>query len=157
MSRITLSAAWAARRFVFEALAHALPREAIGIAVNSQVTRSQDQLHLHVDRLDRDVLKALAEYRDSIDTTWRVMTVALKGRRYWVRRLDSDDLSSIAPFRLLADGIEGAATHMGQQSLVAVGSTFQGRPGFVLLADRAELEGGGHGEDLQDHDCKIAN
>jgi len=84
------------------------------------------------------------------------MTVALNGRSYWARRLDSADLSDAAPFRLLADGVEGARDHMGLETLVAVGAMFAGKPGFVLLADHAELAAGGHAEDLQDHDCKVA-
>jgi CDP-diacylglycerol pyrophosphatase len=80
----------------------------------------------------------------------------IANRRYWARRLDSADLADAAPFRLLADGLEGAKDHMGLETLIAVGATFAGRPGFVLLADHAELAAGGHGEDLQDHDCKVA-
>ncbi len=45
---------------------------------------------------------------------------------------------------------------MGAFSLAAVGATFDGEPGFILLADRFSLEGGGHSEDLQDHDCADA-
>jgi CDP-diacylglycerol pyrophosphatase len=45
---------------------------------------------------------------------------------------------------------------MGAYSLAAVGATFDGKPGFVLLADHFSLEGGGHVEDVQDHDCAIA-
>ncbi len=45
---------------------------------------------------------------------------------------------------------------MGAYSLAAVGATFDGKPGFVLLADQFSLEGGGHAEDLEDHDCAIA-
>ena len=59
-------------------------------------------------------------------------------------------------FRLLADGIPGAKEEMGFWSLAAVGATLSGRPGFILLADRAELTAGGHAEDLQDHACEIA-
>jgi CDP-diacylglycerol pyrophosphatase len=44
---------------------------------------------------------------------------------------------------------------MGAYSLAAAGATFDGKPGFVLLADQFSLEGGGHAEDLQDHDCAI--
>ena len=36
-------------------------------------------------------------------------------------------------------------------------ATFDGKPGFVLLADQFSLEGGGHAEDLEDHDCAIAH
>ncbi len=148
--------AWGARSALEARLGHALPREAVGVAINSQFARSQDQLHLHIDCLDKEVIAALGAYATALDEQWRVMTVALKGRRYWARRLNSDDLADAAPFRLLADGVEGARDHMGLETLVAVGATFGGRPGFVLLADRAELTAGGHGEDLQDHDCKVA-
>ncbi|MGD0188698.1 MAG: CDP-diacylglycerol diphosphatase [Roseiarcus sp.] len=146
--------AWAGRRALEARLGRALPREAIGVSVNSQFVRSQDQLHLHVDCMDRDVMAALASYQDALDQQWRVMRAPLKGRRYWARRLDSADLTDAAPFRLLADGLEGARDHMGLETLIAVGASFAGKPGFVLLADHAEMEGGGHAEDLQDHDCK---
>ena len=45
---------------------------------------------------------------------------------------------------------------MGAYSLAAIGASFDGEPGFVLLADQFSLEDGGHAEDLQDHDCAIA-
>jgi CDP-diacylglycerol pyrophosphatase len=148
--------AWGARDALETRLGRALPREAVAIAVNSQFARSQDQLHLHLDCLDDDVIAALGAYKSALDDQWRPMTVALKGRHYWVRRLDSTDLADAAPFRLLADGVEGAKGHMGLETLVAAGAAFDGRPGFILLADHAELAAGGHGEDLQDHDCKAA-
>jgi CDP-diacylglycerol pyrophosphatase len=146
--------AWANRDALEAKLGRALPREAVGVSINSQFSRSQDQLHLHVDCMDKDVAASLAGYKDVLDDQWRVMVVALKGRRYWARRLDSADLSDAAPFRLLADGLEGAKDHMGLETLIAVGADFAGKAGFILLADHAELAGGGHAEDLQDHDCR---
>src|ERR1700738_2294496 len=41
-------AAWAARRFVEEGARRQLPRDKIGMAINSAASRSQDQLHIHV-------------------------------------------------------------------------------------------------------------
>ena len=84
------------------------------------------------------------------------MVEPLKGRFYWARRVLSDDLSGVRPLELLADGVADAKAHMADESLIAVGATFAGKPGFVLLADRAELTQGGHAEDLQDHDCAVA-
>jgi CDP-diacylglycerol pyrophosphatase len=84
------------------------------------------------------------------------MTVPLAGRIYFARRLDSADLRDAAPLRLLAGGLEGAKANMGAYSLAAVGATFDGKPGFILLADSFSLEGGGHAEEVQDHDCEIA-
>ena len=148
--------AWANRSALEAKLEHALPREAVGVSINSQYSRSQDQFHLHVDCMDKDVAAALAVAKGSLDGEWRQMSESLKGRRYWARRVDSADLSDAAPFRLLAEGVPGAKDHMGVETLIAVGADFGGNPGFVLLADQAGLAGGGHAEDLQDHDCAIA-
>jgi CDP-diacylglycerol pyrophosphatase len=149
--------AWGAKDLVEARLGHALPRQAAGLAINSKWARSQDQLHVHVDCVAVPVAKALAEYASALDGQWRAMTVPLQGRVYFARRVDSADLRDVAPLKLLADGLEGARTQMGAYSLAAIGATFDGRPGFVLLADQFSLEGGGHAEDLQDHDCAIAH
>jgi CDP-diacylglycerol pyrophosphatase len=150
-------AAWRAKPLVEARLHHALPREAIAIAINSKFARTQDQLHLHVDCVAVSVADTLANAHSSLDDTWRAMTVLLHGRVYLARRVDSADLSDVAPLSLLAAGVEGASTHMAAYSLAAIGATFDGKPGFILLADQFSLEGGGHAEDLQDHDCAIAH
>ena len=148
--------AWSAKTLVEGRLHRELPREAVGLAINSKWARSQEQLHVHVDCMAIPVMKALAEYASAFDSQWRAMTVPLQGRVYFARRVDSADLADVAPLKLLADGLEGARAHMGAYSLAAVGAAFDGKPGFVLLADQFSLEGGGHAEDLQDHDCAIA-
>ena len=100
-------------------------------------------------------MKALAEYASALDGQWRAMTFRCRGGSISpAGRLGH--LADVAPLKLLADGLEGARAHMGAYSLAAVGATFDGKPGFVLLADQFSLEGGGHAEDLQDHDCAIA-
>ena len=78
--------AWGARAYVEGHLHRSLPREAVAISVNSMVRRSQDQLHFHVDCVDNEVATTLAEYKDRLDSQWRPMSVALKGRHYWARR-----------------------------------------------------------------------
>jgi len=148
--------AWNARDALAARLGSPLPREEISIAINSEFTRSQDQFHLHVDCLDVGVAATLAGDLGSLDEAWRPMAEPLKGRAYWARRVLSDDLSGVRPLQLLADGVPDATTHMADESLIAVGAIFAGKPGFVLLADRAELTQGGHAEDLQDHDCAFA-
>jgi CDP-diacylglycerol pyrophosphatase len=150
------AAAWSARALVEGRLGRALPREAVGLAINSKWARSQDQLHVHVDCVAVPVVKALAGYASALDGQWRAMTVPLQGRVYFARRVESTDLRDVAPLKLLADGLEGARAQMGAYSLAAVGATFDGKPGFILLADQFSLESGGHAEDLEDHDCAIA-
>ena len=148
---------WKGRAFVEARLGKQLPREAVALAINSKWARSQEQLHVHVDCVSKPVATALADYRPAFDDHWRAMTVPLAGRIYFARRLDSADLRDAAPLRLLADGVEGAKANMGAYTLAAVGATFDGKPGFILLADSFSLEGGGHAEDVQDHDCAIAH
>ena len=150
-------AAWAARSFLNARLAHELPRDAVGLAINAASQRSQDQLHIHIDCVAPDVRDALNAYRANLTADWHVLPFLLAGRRYWARRLDSVDLSDAAPFRLLADGVAGAKGDMAQETLVAIGAVFApASPGFILLADHADPSGGGHGEDLLDAHCAVA-
>ena len=150
------SVAWAARSFLNERLHRDLPRDAVGLAVNAATQRSQDQLHIHIDCVSPDVRKTLGSYAAELTADWHVLPFTLAGRRYWARRLDSTDLSDAAPFRLLADGVAGARSDMAHETLVAIGATFAPTaPGFIVLADHADL-GGGHGEDLLDSSCAIA-
>ncbi|HLW93448.1 MAG TPA: CDP-diacylglycerol diphosphatase [Roseiarcus sp.] len=151
-------AAWAAKPLLEARLGHELPRDAVGLAINSSIARSQDQLHIHIDCVAADTRAALAAHADEIGADWRGLSFKLTGRQYWARRLDSTDLADVAPFRLLADGVEGASTHMPLETLVVIGATFASGPGFVLLSDRADLASGdlAHGEDLLDHSCAVA-
>ncbi len=151
------AAGWKAKALVEARLGRPLPREAVALAINAQYARSQNQLHVHVDCARPDVIATLKAYVPALDDTWRAMTVPLNGRTYFARRLISDDLSDAEPLlRLLADGFPDAKAHMSAMSLGVVGATFDGKPGFILLADVFSLEGGGHAEDLQDHDCAVA-
>ena len=151
-------AAWAARGLLDAKLGHALARDAVAIAVNSSLNRSQDQLHLHIDCLAPDVAEALSQAKNSLDVQWRLLPAPLKGLRYWARRVDSAELAGVWPFRMLADELSEAKGQMGRETLVAAGITYvPAQPGFVLLAQQGDLGGGGHGENLQDHDCAIAH
>lgn len=145
--------AWRARSYVEQRAGRALPRDWMSLAINSAAARSQSQLHIHVDCVRADVRQALTAHADEIGTTWSPFPVPLAGQQYRVMTVWDADLETVNPFRLLADGLH-AGDDMGAQSLVVVGSTgTDGRPGFVLLAGRADAAspGSGHGEDLQDH------
>lgn len=147
--------AWKERSALETLLKKPAPREAVGVSVNSMFVRSQDQLHLHVDCMDRDVAATLKAHLGEIDATFKPMTVALKGRTYLARRLSEAELAASSPFRLLADGVEGARAQMGAWTVILVGATLDDAPGFLLLADHVDALGGGHAETLQDHDCAI--
>jgi CDP-diacylglycerol pyrophosphatase len=145
--------AWAARRYVDDRAHHALPREAISLAVNSASGRTQNQLHIHVDCARLDVIAALREHAVAIGRTWEPLPMKLSGHDYLAMRLAQPELGSADPFVLLADGVPGARADMGSYTLVVVGDP----DGFVLLAGHATgFTNLGSGEELQDHDCAAA-
>jgi CDP-diacylglycerol pyrophosphatase len=146
--------AWRAKGFVDERAGWTLPRDWVSLAINSVLARSQNQLHIHVDCVRADVRSALSEHAADVGPQWAPFPVPLAGHRYDAIAVDGEDLDAVDPFVLLADGVPGARADMGSRTLVAVGITGRdGRPGFVVLADRADPAGGdlAEGEELQDH------
>jgi CDP-diacylglycerol pyrophosphatase len=149
------AAAWRARSFVDERAGAELPRSWLSLAINSAFARSQDQLHIHVDCVRPDVHAALTEHAAAIGPGWAPFPVPLAGHRYDAMSVPGDDLGAVDPFVLLADGMAGARDDMAARTLVVVGSVGDdGRPGFVILSDRADPATGdqAEGEQLQDHD-----
>lgn len=150
--------AWADRSFVEGRLGQDLPREDIGVSVNSLYGRSQDLLHLHVDCLAPTTIAVLGNQADRIGSNWSHQPLILAGHPYLALRLKGADLQA-DPFILLARGIPQARAQMGAWTLVLVGArSRQGEPGFILLAGRAEpiMTNFASGEELQDHDCRVA-
>jgi CDP-diacylglycerol pyrophosphatase len=150
------AAAWQARSFVEKALGHDLPRDNVGLAVNSVLSRSQSQLHIHVDCVRADVRGTLAALRASIGATWAPLGKPVGGHPYWAMRVLGSTLDGHNPFKLLADGLPKARDNMKMQTLVVVGMQFEGdAPGFVLLTDRINplLFDFGAGARLEDHSC----
>ncbi len=151
-------AAWAARKFVDQRAHLILPREDIGLAINSRQGRTQNQLHIHVDCIRLDVVQKLRAHAAEIGQSWAKLSFLITGHRYRARRVSGADLAGIYPFRLLADEVPEAAKDMGDQTLVVTGATFSdGSKGFYLLNDQADPATGNtaSGEELLDHDCQI--
>ncbi|HEY2177533.1 MAG TPA: CDP-diacylglycerol diphosphatase [Caulobacteraceae bacterium] len=149
--------AWRSRMFFEHAVGEAVPRQDIGLAINSTFGRTQDQLHIHVDCVRRSVKAALAAHEAEIGSRWRPFPVELAGERYEARRLDGGELGGRDPFKLLAEE-PAARADMGAWTLAVIGARFaDGSPGFFLLA----AEGGvpanpeGASEALLDHDCAV--
>ena len=151
-------AAWAARHLVDARAGHDLPRDAVSLAINAVSGRSQNQFHIHVDCVRTDIRDALRVHLSAIGPSWAPVPGGLAGHPYRAMRIEQSDLAGADPFRLLhAD--PAAAADMAHETLVAIGAHFaDGRDGFILLADRADLLRGdrGSGEELQDHACAVA-
>ncbi len=151
--------AWRAQTYVDALIGKTMPRQDMAVSVNSPYGRSQDLLHLHVDCLTPRSVAALTTDLPRIGPRWSSTPFTFEGHPYYAIRLDGDTPTA-DPFRVLADGVPGAAKDMAAWTLVLAGATFEGgKPGFVLLAGRADPAHGdfASGEELQDHDCAIAH
>ncbi len=129
-------AAWDARRFVEEGARRQLPRDKIGMAVNSAASRSQDQLHIHVACIAPKVAEFLRRHQAEIHDAWSFLSAALLGHRFAAMKVETDSLAHVDPFKLLARGLPSGKFSVGSQTLAVIGATFGGgRIGFYLLAN----------------------
>lgn len=146
--------AWLARPLTEERLGRSVPRDWMSLAVNSEFARTQEQLHIHIDCLRADVHDALARRVADVGPVWAPFPEPLAGDRYSAIAVAGEDLGTVNPFRLLADGVPGARADMGRQTLVVAGAVLRdGQPGFIVLAGQVDPATGdtGGGEAVQDH------
>jgi CDP-diacylglycerol pyrophosphatase len=161
------SDAWAATNLVDQRLHRALGRTDFAIAINSVSGRSQNQFHIHVDCIQPAVKSALQQVGPAIRTTWQELPVKLSGHEYRAMWLPGAQLGPRNPFRLLADSLPNPAQEMGGHTLVLTGAERSGQTGFFLLDGKAPgfavvlspwlKLGFGSGEELEDHQCLVAN
>lgn len=153
------ASAWSVGGSYFrKALGRNVAPEYTSVTVNSQYSRSQDQLHLHVDCLSVKAHDALAAIAPKIDGKWSKTTYQISGYPFRVMHVKTTDVTKIHPFRLLAAGIPGAVQHMELWTIALIGAP-EGK-GFYLLAGKADpfktgYARGGWAEIVQDHSCKI--
>jgi CDP-diacylglycerol pyrophosphatase len=148
--------AWQSRSYLNDAAGVVVPRKAIGMAVNSADARTQDQLHIHIGCLRRDVIRALQRFENS-DKSALPRPVVLAGRRYTVTRIAGETLDGTDPFKLLAETSPAARSDMGGETLAVAGATFaDGKDGFYLLSRRSRGDDAAAAEDLLDYHCRAA-
>jgi CDP-diacylglycerol pyrophosphatase len=152
------AAAWRARGLVEAALHRASPRDGISLVVNSTLARSQAQLHIHIDCTRVEVRDALVRQRSAIGDDWAPFDEPLAGHRYSAMRILSEELDGFDPFKLLAAALRGQEKTMGEHTLAVIGANFtDSRPGFVLVADRANPAVGDRadGTEMQARTCTV--
>jgi len=142
--------AWEARRFVDDRAGVDIPRDWMSLAVNSAAARTQSQLHIHIDCVRADVRDTLSRRIAEVGPQWTPFPETLMGHRYQALAVAGETLGATNPVQLLAK----RADDMGAETLAVVGAYLaDGRPGFVVLASRADpaLPNSGAAEELQDH------
>jgi CDP-diacylglycerol pyrophosphatase len=145
------AAAWRASSFVDARAGVDIPRDWISLAINSAVSRSQNQFHIHIDCVRADIRESLSRNIAHVGPGWAPFPEPLRGHPYLAMAVAGEDLGTTDPVKLIAERTDD----MGLESLTVVGTYLSdGQPGFVLLAGHADPAAGnpGAGEELQDHD-----
>ncbi|MBS0578574.1 MAG: CDP-diacylglycerol diphosphatase [Proteobacteria bacterium] len=130
-------------------MGHAVPRGAIGLAINPVRARSQDQLHIHIACLGRGVHAALAAGVPALAPGWGTLTI--EGRPYRATRILGSELDGHNPIRMLADALV-PGTDLARFTLLVAGMDFAEGPGWTVLA-AADAPGA---ERLLDPGCALA-
>jgi CDP-diacylglycerol pyrophosphatase len=141
--------AWHARDLIAAYVGHEVPRTAVGLAVNTARSRSQDQFHIHIECVRQEVFDALHAAADRITDTWTPLGIA--GSTYDALRIMGEGLDGSNPYELLAALQPDVRRHLGDYTLVVVGMQFKSTPGFVVLTGT-----GPTGELLLDSSCAVA-
>jgi len=132
--------AWNARPFLTDNSEKRPAREDIALVVNSRLTRSQDQLHIHLGCISDDVKRAFHTIEPRLSLAkWTRLSRAIHGLVYWARPIARETLADVNPFRLVVDGIPWARQDMASMTIIVAGTrSAQGRDGFLILVARTE-------------------
>ncbi len=140
--------AWNQRDALTESVHREVPRSAIGMAMNSQSHRSQDQLHIHLSCLAPVVRDQLRSIAPGLGNTWG--SIRIRGASYEILRLNSSDLVRENPLQLLAAHLPQPAQAMRGETVLVAGMDYAEGPGFALIAG-AQVPGA---ESLLDPACQ---
>lgn len=147
--------AWDSRRYVEGSVKRTLPDNQLGLEINSKYRRSQNQLHIHIDCMRREVSLALAAHAKDAPGTWRWDTV--DGKRYRIMRVSSLDGTS-NPFRIVARDNQDAEAMAAQTILVTGAGPSAEADGWLILNSGIDVDdGSGSAEGLMDHACRVAD
>jgi CDP-diacylglycerol pyrophosphatase len=128
------AAAWQARENMAAIFGRAAARDQVGLAVNSQHARTQDQLHIHIECLGPQIYRVLKSSADRLNDAWSPIDLA--GQRYQGLRMMGENLDRTNPFRLLAERMPGAREEMGAYTVLVAGMRFRDGPGFIVLTGK---------------------
>jgi CDP-diacylglycerol pyrophosphatase len=130
---------WAAlesRRFVADALGGRIPLSEVALAVNSSVSRSQDQLHIHLDCLKPSVRLALRHHASAFSARWALLRFPLEGAHYYGLKVEASQAEGFNPFAALAS-VPGARGDLRATSLAVVSAPVNDPSGgYYILAYR---------------------
>jgi CDP-diacylglycerol pyrophosphatase len=131
-----LEDAWNARHFLKELRQRQLAHDDVALAVNSGLSRAEDQLHIHIGCLAPRAREAIRSIAPELSENGLVFIErGLYGIDVWARQIGQNSLDTVNPLRLAAEGIPDALGNLASMGLVVAASSLgDGRNGFVALA-----------------------
>jgi CDP-diacylglycerol pyrophosphatase len=152
--------AWNARAYLLNGRQRPLAHDEVALGINSASLRSQDQLHIHIGCISRDVRQWIQDIVPELyDTKWVRIGKAIQGEEFWGRRVAQNTLDGVNPFHLATEGLSGIGDSLtGLMILIAGIRLPDSGDGFVLLVSRNKGFGPGHQywvEDYLDASCPL--
>lgn len=146
--------AWQQRNFMSLRHGSQAPDNVISLTINSTSGRTQNQLHIHISCLRKDVRGQLNQYANTLNDEWQDFPVSLAGNKYIARKISEAEFVKRSPFIMLATQVPQAREHMGRYSL-AMAQLTDGE--WIALATERNLLrlNLASAEQLQDHECGI--
>ena len=155
------AAAWAARSFLKGPDGNPPRREEVALIVNSEGSRSQDQLHIHIGCLRPDARRYLDEAALRMPLyDWTRVGPVLPGQVYFGVRVKESDFEQLNPFRIAAHGFVGAAENPGRLMVMVVGARVRDEDDLLILAFFEGVSGALRhvgAEALMDRSCTAAS
>jgi CDP-diacylglycerol pyrophosphatase len=141
--------AWNARDLLDGYVGHAVPRTAVGLALNTARARDQDQFHVHIECLRPEVFEALHAATAQFTSKWSPVTVV--GSTYQAMRITDPNLETTRVFDLVAQLSPDARHHLENYTVLIAGMQYSEGLGFVILTGT-----GPTAEWLLDQGCTVA-
>ncbi|MDT8842417.1 CDP-diacylglycerol diphosphatase [Paraburkholderia fungorum] len=147
--------AWTSRLYVEKSVKQTLPDNQLGLEINSQFRRSQNQLHIHIDCMQGKISDALARHAKDTPGEWHWDT--LDGQRYRIMRVTSLTQAD-NPFRIVARDNPNSQAMAMQTVLVTGAGPSAKQDGWLIVNSGLDIDNGsGTAEGLLDHACRVAD
>ncbi|USU20385.1 CDP-diacylglycerol diphosphatase [Paraburkholderia fungorum] len=147
--------AWTSRLYVEKSVKRTLPDNQLGLEINSQFRRSQNQLHIHIDCMQDKISDALARHAKDTPGEWHWDT--LDGQRYRIMRVTSLTQAD-NPFRIVARDNPNSQAMAMQTVLVTGAGPSAKQDGWLIVNSGLDIDNGsGTAEGLLDHACRVAD
>ncbi len=142
-----------ARRFVTEGAGFPVPAAAVALAVNADVTRSQDQLHIHAECLRPALLAAVRAERRTLGPDWRPLPRPFAGDRFLARLTSAAEIAHANLFTSIAQAPGFGGDLSGVTALVVAADPREEGPLIALASETRRRTV----ESLFDENCRATH